>query len=134
LFHHHIHAIDRWIYHEALSLVPSVANVKAIGLFTFPLAWDRAKALGWILPDLEPVVLTILQATHFFAESDLTQDGQPCPHSYSLHLGPPLTGVSMLDLLVLEAMQDPTRNARYKLDGEKCAQIAQSLWLSVLPS
>ena len=60
---------------------------------------------------------------------------QPHPHwSYSLCLGPPLTGVPMLDLLVLEAVQDTTRNARYKLDVETCAHIVQSLWLRVLPS
>ena len=54
--------------------------------------------------------------------------------SYTLYPDPPLTGVPMLDLLVLEALKDPTRNAIYKLDPEKSAQIAQSLWLSVLPS
>jgi hypothetical protein len=89
------------------------------------MAKDQAKAVDWVLQDSRTMMFTILQDDQFF----------PLPHSsYRLYLGPPSTRFPMFDLLLLEALQDPTRNARYKLDAEKCTQIAQSLWLSVLPS
>jgi hypothetical protein len=106
----------------------------SISFLTFPMARDQAKALDWDLQDSETMMLTILQDVQFFPGYDPMQGEQARPQSsYSLYLGPPLTGVEMFDLLLLEAMQDPTRNARYKLDAEKCAQIVQLLWLSVLP-
>jgi hypothetical protein len=90
------------------------------------MARDQAKALGWVLQDSETMMFTILKNAAFFP-------GEQAPSPYNLYPGPPLTGVPMLDLLLLEAVQDPTRNARYKLDAEKSAQIAQSLWLKVFP-
>ena len=72
-------------------------------------------------------MFTIVQDAHFRPESDLIQDEQP---HYSFYSGPPFTGVPMLNLLLWE---DPIRNARYNLNAKKCAQIAQSLWLSLLP-
>jgi len=86
---------------------------------------DQAKAVDWALQDSGTTMFTILQDDQIFPSSH---------SSYRLYLGPPLTRFPMFDLLLLEAVQDPTRNARYKPDAEKCAQIAQSLWLSVLPS
>lgn len=98
------------------------------------MARDQAVAPDWVPQDSETAMLTILQDVQFFPGYDPMQGEQAHPQSsYSLYLGPPLTGVEMLDLLLLEVMQDPTRNARYKLDAEKCIQIVQSLWLSVLP-
>ena len=76
----------------------------------------------------------ILQTSEFPASGDEEHARRPHP-SYALYqAGPPLTGVEMFNILLSEAAQDPTRNARYELDAEKCAEIAQSLWLSVLPS
>ena len=75
-------------------------------------------------------MFTILRNAHFFPYTDVIRDEEP---RYSLYAQPPMTEVPMLDHLLLEAMQDPTRNARYKLNAEKCAQIAQSFWLKVLP-
>jgi hypothetical protein len=89
----------------------------------------QAKVLGCVLQDSETMMCTILNHAPFFPSK------QAHSHwSYSLCLGPPLTGVPMLDFLVLEAVQDPARNAKYKLDVETCAHIVQSLWLRVLPS
>ena len=65
----------------------------------------------------------------FFPESDIIQDE---PSRYSLYASSPLSGILMFDILLLEALQDPMRNARYELNAEKCTQIAQLLWLSVL--
>jgi len=96
------------------------------------MARDTAEALGWV-PQDSKTVFTIRQDSEFPGSGDEEQARRPRP-SYSLRLGPPSTGVKTFDILLLEAMQDPTRNARYKLDTKKCARIAQSLWLSVLPS
>ena len=90
------------------------------------MARDTAEALGWV-PQDSKIVFTIKQ---YFPRSD----GKRPDPSYRLNLGPPSTDIAMFDTLLLEAMNDPTRNARYKVDAEKCAEIAQSLWLSVLPS
>jgi hypothetical protein len=95
------------------------------------MARDTAEALGWV-PQDSKTVFTIMQHSEFPGSGDEEKAHPPRP-SYSLGLGPPSTDVKTFDILLLEAMQDPTRNARYKLDAEKCAQIAQSLWLSVLP-
>ena len=84
--------------------------------------------LNWVLQDAGIMMFTILKDVYWFPGQRLP------PHSYSVYLGPPKTGIPMLDLLVLEALRDPTRNDRYTLDAEKCAHIAQSLWLSILPS
>jgi hypothetical protein len=106
----------------------------SLSFLTFPMARDEAKALDWVLQDSETMMFTILQDSYrLLGDSDRIRDGQA---QYYLYRGPPaggLTGVPMLDLLLLEAFQDPTRNARYKLNAKQCAQIAQSLWLSVLP-
>ena len=74
-----------------------------------------------------------MQDSEFTGFDDEEQARRSHP-SYRLYLGPPSTGLKTFDILLSEAVQDPTRNARYKLDAEKSAQIAQSLWLSVLPS
>ncbi|KIM41271.1 hypothetical protein M413DRAFT_145558 [Hebeloma cylindrosporum] len=136
LFHHHILAIDRWIYQEALWHVPQVTvdrvDSKSINFFTFRTARDTH---DWVLPDSDTVMFTIVQRFHHVAESDLQDEEQThlAHWSYILYLGPPLTGVLMLDRLLLEVLRDPSRNAIYRLDVEICALIAQSLWLSVLP-
>ena len=101
----------------------------SISLLTFPMARDKAKALDWVLQDRETAMLTIVQTPQFIRGSRLIHQR---PH-YILYPGPPFTGFSMLDLLLLEVLQDPTRNTRYILNAEQCAQIAQSLWLSILP-
>ena len=77
-------------------------------------------------------MFTILQDVQLFPEYYPVQREQAPPH-YSLYQAPPSTGFPIFDILLLEAMQDPTRNARYKLNAEKCAQIAQSVWLNLLP-
>jgi len=104
----------------------------SISLLIFSVARDQAEALGFVPQDSE-AVFTIRQDSELPGSGDEEQARRPHP-SYTLYFGPPWSGVKMLDILLLEAMQDPTRNARYKLDAEKSAQIAQSLWLSVLPS
>jgi len=78
------------------------------------------------------MMFTVVKDAHFFPG----QQPRPysLPYTYYLYLRPPSTDVPMYDLLLLEALQDPTRKARYKLDAETCAQIAAPLWLSVLPS
>jgi hypothetical protein len=97
------------------------------------MARGQAEALGWVLQDPSTMIFTITQDSNFSESDEEEQPHRPHPY-YRLYLGPPSTGVEMFDSLLLEAMQDPTRNARYKPDPETCAQIAQSLWLSVLPS
>ena len=99
----------------------------SISVLTFSMARDQAKALNWVLQDSEAVIFAILKDAPFFPG----EQANPL-WFYSLCPGPPFTGLPMLDLLLLEAVQDPTRNPRYKLDGDKSAQIAQSLWLGVL--
>ena len=95
------------------------------------MARDTAEILGWV-PQDSKTVFTIMHDSKFSGSGNEEQAGWP--HlSYRLYLGPPSSGVEMFDILLLEAMQDPTRNGRYKLDAEKCTQIVQSLWLSVLP-
>jgi hypothetical protein len=96
------------------------------------MARDTAEALGLVSQDSKKVFI-IMQHSEFPGSGDGEQARRP-PPSYCCYLGPPSTGVEMFDIFLLEAMQDPTRNARYEPDAEKCAQIAQSLWLSVLPS
>ena len=91
------------------------------------MAKDTAEALRWVLQDSK-AVFTISQ--YFPGHANPARELHPC---YILDLGPPSTDVKIFDTLLLEAMQDPTRNARYELGAEKCAQIAQSLWLSLLP-
>jgi hypothetical protein len=97
------------------------------------MAGNTAKDLDWALQDSGTVMLTIVQTSNF-PESKPRQGEEPRPvhQSYFLYLGQPLTGVPMLDLLLLEVLQDPIRNAGYKLDAVQCALITQSLWLSVL--
>jgi hypothetical protein len=118
-----------------LWLVPHVpvATVAftSISVLTFPMARDEAKALDWVLQDSETMMFTVVQHAHFFPESK--DEETHLSFSYGLYTGPPLTGIPMLDLLLLEALHDPTRNARYEIDAENCALIAQSLWLNVLP-
>jgi len=96
------------------------------------MARDTAETLSRVRQDSK-TVFTIIQHSEFPGSGDEEQARRSYPF-YSLYLGPPLTGVRTFDILLLEAMEDPTRNARYKLDAEKSAQIAQSLWLNVLPS
>ena len=74
-------------------------------------------------------MFTILQNNHLYPGSDLINE----PPRYSLYPAPPFTSVTMLDLFLLQLLRDPARNARYTPSVEKSAQIAQSLWLSVLP-
>ena len=121
----------------ALWLIPFSAHISrgastSISSLTFLMARDQAAALGWVPQDSKKV-FTIMQHSEFPGSGDEEQARRP-PPSYEWYLGPASTGVEMFDILLLEAMQDPTRNARYELDAEKSAQIAQSLWLSVLPS
>ena len=113
---------------EIIPHTPTKVDLASLSVLTFPMARDQAKALGWVLQDSETMMFTVLEDAHF--SSSL----RPRPSSYILYGGPPSTHVEMLDLLVLEALQDPTRNARYKLDAVQCTHIAESLWLSILPS
>ena len=96
------------------------------------MARDIAEASGWVPGDAKAVVV-IMQKSGFPRSGDEEQAHRPHP-SYTLYPGPPSIGVEMFNILLSEAVQDPTRNARYELDAEKCAEIAQSLWLRVLPS
>ena len=89
------------------------------------MAKDEAQALDWDLQESETMTFTI---TRFIPRPDLIRNEQP---RYGLYTSVP--GIPMFYSLLLEVLQDPTRNARYKLDAEKCAQIVPSLWLSVLP-
>ena len=144
LFHHHIDTIDRWIYYQALSLAPRApaeVGSTSISVLTFPMARDQAKAPGWVLQISETVIFTTIHNSDClryddsdFLEYDDEAQARPSHRPYVLFFGPPLIGVPMLDLLLLEALQDPTRNVRCQPSAEKCAQIAQSLWLRVLPS
>jgi len=114
------------LFHEPL-LIETRVDSKSICFLTFPMAKGKAKALGWVPQESETVMFTIVQDFDF-PESDDKEQGR-LHLSYSLYLGPPLTGVSLLEVL-----QDPRRNAHYELDADQYALISQSLWLSVLPS
>jgi len=96
---------------------------KSISFLIFSLWQGQEKTLEMV---------TLSQGSEFPGSGDEEQAHRPHP-SYRLHLCSASTGVEMFDILLSEEMQDP-RNARYKIDAEKCAQIAQSLWLGVLPS
>jgi hypothetical protein len=95
---------------------------------------DTAEARRWVLQDSK-AVFTIYQHS---PDRDSPARG---PSYYYLGFGPPSLSpwifaapeMKIFKTLLFEAMQDPTRNTRYELDAEKCAQIAQSLWLSILP-
>jgi len=51
-----------------------------------------------------------------------------------LFLHSKMTGSPAFDLLLREFMAEPTRsNQQYQLDGEKCARLARSLWIYLLP-
>jgi hypothetical protein len=95
------------------------------------MARDPVKPLDWVLEDSEAMTFTILQDVQLFPEYYYPRQGEQTHPHYTLYHVPPRTGFPKFDLLLSEAMQNPTRNARYELDAEKSAQIAQSLWLSI---
>lgn len=102
----------------------------SISLLTVSLARDTAEALG--CRRNSELVFTIRHDSEFSGSGDEEQ-AHRLRSSYTLHLGLPYTDIKMVGTLLSEAVEDPTRNARYKLDAEQSAEIAQSLWLSVLP-
>jgi len=104
---------------------------RSVYFFTFSVARDKAEALDWVLQGSGTMIFTIVQKSGFLLQDERNGWNH---RLFFLYSGPPSTGVPMLDLLLLEVVQDPTRNHQYRPDAEKCALIAQSLWLSVLPS
>ena len=112
-------------------LLQSNSGVVSAPISVFTMARDIAEAPGWVPRDAK-AVFVIMQKSGFPGSGDEEQARRPHP-SYTLYLTPISTGVEMFNILLSEAVQDPTRHSRYELDAEKCAEIAQSLWLSVLP-
>jgi hypothetical protein len=124
LFHHHVQAIDAWIFHQIGRLTPHVHGpmiTTTISFLPFPkLDWGMDR----VLTDYMLMTIAELLPSHVDTHYPRTD--------VCFHLN--MTGSPALDLLLEEFMAEPTRgNHQYQLDGEKCARLARKLWIYLLP-